>query len=281
MHRDIKLENIMMTFEQFNISKELEEKGLKKSLEELLKSKKEPLFKFIKQNAERWKNSPTFFLRDLENKTKFVSTVLKSRVKLIDFGFSRVIEPDIVLSTFVGNINSMSREVLKRNYDYSSEIWSIGIITYHLLQGEPPFLSNSVTELDKKLDEGTYTFYKKYQPTEEIVDFIQMLLQADIKERPNFKQIFEHPFLSKSSAEFKGLEFNDSIQLSIYDKKEFLKKEELKQEFAKSDQAGITNSGIDEDSFIIENYLDIMYQNQLFECEKFEENMFINYNYYN
>ncbi len=69
-----------------------------------------------------------------ENKLKF------SDIKLIDFGLSRKYLNDDDLHSVVGSPFYVAPEVLDGNYDEKCDIWSIGIIAYCLLNGDPPFV---------------------------------------------------------------------------------------------------------------------------------------------
>ena len=57
-------------------------------------------------------------------------------LKLCDFGYAvRIINKER-RKTFCGTLDYLSPEmVLKKPYDYSVDIWSVGILTYELLFG--------------------------------------------------------------------------------------------------------------------------------------------------
>jgi serine/threonine protein kinase len=48
---------------------------------------------------------------------------------------------------FQGSPLYMAPEVIKRNYDYRCDIWSVGVIFFILLTGQPPFYSDDREEL--------------------------------------------------------------------------------------------------------------------------------------
>lgn len=64
------------------------------------------------------------------------------QVKVIDFGAAQVFDPKQKLSERFGTIYYIPPEVLKGNYTASCDIWSLGVILFILLCGEPPFNGN-------------------------------------------------------------------------------------------------------------------------------------------
>lgn len=68
----------------------------------------------------------------------------KIRVKLIDFGMSKFTQhgdSKINLTTYAGTLDFMAPEILEnKDYDLTCDLWSMGVITYFLLAGFPPFM---------------------------------------------------------------------------------------------------------------------------------------------
>ena len=64
-----------------------------------------------------------------------------SDIKLIDFGMSKLMpgEQTQLMNTKLGTPYYVSPEVLNGQYDKRCDLWSIGVITFVLLAGEPPF----------------------------------------------------------------------------------------------------------------------------------------------
>ena len=63
-------------------------------------------------------------------------------IKLIDFGTAKKFDPksDVKFTEKQGTLNYMAPEVYEgNNYDEKCDMWSIGVIAYILLCGEPPF----------------------------------------------------------------------------------------------------------------------------------------------
>ena len=61
-------------------------------------------------------------------------------IKVIDFGFAKYFhEEDNFLKSKTGTPYYMAPEILDGSYDKSCDMWAIGVITYCLLVGYPPF----------------------------------------------------------------------------------------------------------------------------------------------
>ncbi len=128
-----------------------------------------------------------------ENKSDF------SEIKIIDFGLSRKNLTEDDLHSIVGSPFYVAPEVLDGNYDSKCDIWSIGIITYCLLSGKPPFYSDNRDELFKKIKIENVCFSNKIWEniSNEAIGFIKVVLNKNPKKRPNSKTILEHKWFKK------------------------------------------------------------------------------------
>lgn len=61
-------------------------------------------------------------------------------VKITDFGFSCVFDPEKGLKLSLGSALYMAPELIyRKGYNEKVDIWSIGVITFMLLSGRSPF----------------------------------------------------------------------------------------------------------------------------------------------
>jgi len=74
-------------------------------------------------------------------------------LKLIDFGLSKVFVPGEPrkMKTKIGTSYYMAPEVIEGDYTDVCDLWSVGIITYCLLCGYPPFQADNDLLLFKKI----------------------------------------------------------------------------------------------------------------------------------
>ena len=79
----------------------------------------------------------------------------------------------------------MAPEVLDGAYDQACDMWSLGVITYCLLCGYPPFNADNDQLLFKKIKQCDYEFHLPEwgQVSDSAKRFIQGLLKIDTKLR--------------------------------------------------------------------------------------------------
>ena len=85
-------------------------------------------------------------------------------MKLIDFGLAKYFNPNDgvnphLMKTKIGTPYYMAPEVLEGAYDETCDMWSIGVITYCLLCGYPPFNAETDSQLFRKIKLCDYEFH--------------------------------------------------------------------------------------------------------------------------
>lgn len=118
-------------------------------------------------------------------------------IKVTDFGLSKDFGEG-TLQTSCGTPDYVAPEVLRgASYDNSVDIWSIGVITYILLCGFPPFYGNTDQEIFEKILKADYDFPEDgwADVSEEAIDFIKSILILDHTKRPTAAEALQHPWM--------------------------------------------------------------------------------------
>lgn len=121
-----------------------------------------------------------------------------SPIKIIDFGLSRPdVSPNSIMRTKVGTPYYVAPEVLKRKYTASCDIWSIGVISYILLCGYPPFYGDSDTQIFDSVKAAYFDFPSPEWDSisDEAKDFICCLLKKDPTKRLTAAQAIQHKWI--------------------------------------------------------------------------------------
>jgi len=137
--------------------------------------------------------------RDLKPENLLLSDKSKNgKVMISDFGLSKIFNDEEVMKTACGTPGYVAPEVLKRQgYGKEVDLWSIGVITYILLCGYPPFYDQNNVELYKQILACRYEFEKPWWDniSEDAKEFIRKLLVLDPAKRYTAKQAVMHPFI--------------------------------------------------------------------------------------
>lgn len=142
--------------------------------------------------------------RDLKLENFLYDQKNSSHLKLIDFGFSKVWEPNVKMHVSCGTLSYVAPEVLDKNYTAQCDLWSLGVIVFILLAGYMPF-SGSEAVQTRNISEGKY----KMKPerwknvSEEATGFVKALLQTDPKKRLTCQQALDHPWITNRH-QYKG-----------------------------------------------------------------------------
>lgn len=146
-------------------------------------------------------------------------------IKIIDFGLSRHDDDNFgVMKTKVGTPYYVAPEVLERRYTKACDMWSIGVITYILLCGYPPFYGDSDSEIFRSVRAAEYDYPSPEWDSISMVarNFIDGLLKKNPEERFTAKQALNHQWLCGDSRANRVTHAN---RRSItYKKKEGMKK---------------------------------------------------------
>lgn len=125
-------------------------------------------------------------------------------IKITDFGLSKLngqSNSRVIGTTFCGTAEYLSPEQL-RNQPHGVEVdyWALGVITYEMIAGIPPFYSQDQKTMFKGILKGEVKFEPKLFSSQ-CQSFIKQLLEKDPKKRlgagGNVAAIKAHPWFAK------------------------------------------------------------------------------------
>jgi len=158
-------------------------------------------------NAIEYLHEMNIAHRDLKPENLLVKSIADdTEVKIADFGLSKIIDEQKMMQTACGTPGYVAPEVLNaEGYDKEVDLWSIGVITYILLCGFPPFYAETVPEVFEQIMKAEYDYPEEYwnEISAEGKDFIDHLLVVDPKERLTAQQALEHKWLQSKGKEKK------------------------------------------------------------------------------
>lgn len=101
-------------------------------------------------------------------------------VKLTGFALSRSLAGGAQLLSLVGSPGYVAPEVVEGEapYDHRVDLWALGVITYILIAGYPPFYAKTPARLLEKIQEGRYRFGSAWKDLPEARDFVSRLLEV-------------------------------------------------------------------------------------------------------
>jgi calcium-dependent protein kinase len=157
------------------------------------------------------------------------------RIKICDFGTSKMFEKGAVQRKLVGSSYYIAPEVLKKKYDEKCDIWSCGVILYILLSGRPPFSGESDKEIMQQVAIGKYDLQSSpfNKCSRSCLDLIQKLLIMDPKKRISAQDALNHSWFkeNKSKELFNQIKDEHTLKKLISNLKAY-KKDSIIQETA-------------------------------------------------
>ncbi|ROL50555.1 Serine/threonine-protein kinase PAK 6 [Anabarilius grahami] len=131
-------------------------------------------------------------------KSDSILLTLDGRVKLSDFGFCAQISKDIPKrKSLVGTPYWMAPEVVSKTpYGTEVDVWSLGIMVVEMVDGEPPYFSETPIAAMKRLrDEPAPTARNASKISPVLRDFLDSMLTCDPVQRANAGDLLQHPFM--------------------------------------------------------------------------------------
>ncbi|CAG8583015.1 6955_t:CDS:2 [Acaulospora morrowiae] len=126
-----------------------------------------------------------------------------SELLITDFGLSKILKSNNdILLTACGTPGYVAPEVLTQNgHGKPVDIWSIGVITYTLLCGYPPFYGEDQNSLFESIMSGAYEYddYEWLDISSTAKDLIDKMLTRDPSKRITAKEALQHQWFKTAT----------------------------------------------------------------------------------
>ena len=152
--------------------------------------------------------------------------LIKSKIKIIDFGFARYLKKGELAYSTLGSPAYMDPIFLRKindkgnskeyGYDEKVDIWSLGTVCYEMLIGHLVFDTEDYDELSSLVEKGNY--FLPSTLSMEAASFLNGMLKYDPKKRFTIEQLYKHQFLNKNIKDFHKINLN-KIKENVVDSK--------------------------------------------------------------
>ncbi|KAJ5404442.1 hypothetical protein N7509_004313 [Penicillium cosmopolitanum] len=155
--------------------------------------------------------------RDIKPDNILIASLDPLRVKLSDFGLSKVTQEETFLKTFCGTLLYCAPEVYPDYETYrrgdarkrrrvgdpqAVDMWSLGAVLYHILAGVPPYSGRAEDRGQHMLrcimeTDADYDILRREGVSESGIEFVAQLLNRDPFCRPTERDCFQHPWIAE------------------------------------------------------------------------------------
>lgn len=146
-------------------------------------------------SALRYCHKKDIIHRDI--KPENIVMLKNGNVKLIDFGWSCVYDdenpPNEKSGTTIYNPPEMIRN---ETYDYSVDVWQVGVLLYELVAGKIPFDGKNDNTIKRQILECKPRYSRKF--SDNLIDLLNEILVRDPKKRISLDEITLHPYFTVS-----------------------------------------------------------------------------------
>ncbi|GAU36736.1 hypothetical protein TSUD_318350 [Trifolium subterraneum] len=125
-----------------------------------------------------------------------------ANLKLGDFGLSVFYKPGDSFTDVVGSPYYVAPEVLNKHYGPEADLWSVGVISYIILSGVPPFWAETEQGIFAQISKGILDFESEPWPaiSDSAKDLIRKMLDRNPEKRFTAHQVLCHPWIVDNNA---------------------------------------------------------------------------------
>jgi serine/threonine protein kinase len=154
-------------------------------------------------NALEYMHSLDVMHRDVKPENMLLVSNHSSDVKIIDFGFSKVMSDGQYAKSFMGTGGFLAPELRHSSaYTKAVDMWSAGVTLYVMLSGNLPF-DIGVERHARRASQYNLKFPVKQwsRISRQAKEVVSKLLTADPDQRMTAKEAMRHPWLSSAAAD--------------------------------------------------------------------------------
>ncbi|TPP66393.1 Death-associated protein kinase 1 [Fasciola gigantica] len=138
---------------------------------------------------------------DLKPENIMIEDLASRKIKIIDFGLARVLNPNETFQDMAGTPEFCAPEIV--NFDpitFATDMWAVGVITYILLTGISPFAGDSQIETFQNILDCIVDYSREEirDATDLAKDFIRRLLIKNPRKRATVSECLQHPWIRPS-----------------------------------------------------------------------------------
>jgi len=154
---------------------------------------------YIKQMADALKycHSKKVIHRDIKPENLLLD--VNGNIKIADFGWS-VHAPNSRRATMCGTLDYLPPEMIEGSmHDEKVDLWSLGVLTYEFLVGNPPFEAETNNETYRRITKVDLRFPSHLST--DAKDLISRLLRKDPAERLGLEDVLKHQWIVTHNTE--------------------------------------------------------------------------------
>ncbi|CAM9326347.1 unnamed protein product [Lampetra fluviatilis] len=149
-----------------------------------------------------------------------------TRIKIIDFGLARRIEPGVPLKVMFGTPEFVAPEVIAfEPVTFVTDMWSIGVICYILVSGISPLAGDTDVETMANVTSCNWDFDDDgfADISEDCKDLIGKMIEKDVKKRWTCEQCVQHPWVQSSPERLEPKQLNKERMRSYITRRKWQK----------------------------------------------------------